>query len=641
MTLLLIKNRGDLEPNTGFWRKVYRATLNCLTSLPSHGEEDIYETCLEYCEEAGVQRDWPRDVVSGWPGRVMEAAAAASSTIFKTHVETNLFIYSKRFLEYLFETDTYSSVFQSLPRKHFNAIFICASEAFVNQEDIDVVVTRKASVQKLEIEGSVWELAAECIQRLREVVPANPDLRQHCRSMFHILAALEGHAIELQDRFVNGEFEDDRSGGRRRKRKWRFNMCPQMHWRPKYLQISTTALKAMLNKLARSNKDIKETLAAIKREEGLFESQWEKDFQYWDRFFNLRTVLRQVHRVEKTKKRFGNSVSTDGIGVSACIETKKNSLDLSIIRLRDKIKEKKNLGVDEDLQHLDEELKEKQKAKKDLDSGKVINPRVRDLLQIEKIDDKYHCNAKVVAIDPGKRTAATWVVHDADHQQLLQSNQPTVVEDRYQVGMLHSGQWIFHSGQKQYTKKMSRRMGLLCPGMRECPSTKTVSIETLLAAYAHQNAQWSNIKRAYFDEHWTQKQKFKRYVKRQKALEDVVASITGTRNKEAQKKVVVAYGDGDIGGNMRGLPPIMSSTLAKKMRQSASVVFVNEFRTSMNCSCCHEAMRKTNKFRVKCCETNSCTRTYWNRDINAAINILHLFLELCHAGTRNSKFTRQ
>ena len=47
----------------------------------------------------------------------------------------------------------------------------------------------------------------------------------------------------------------------------------------------------------------------------------------------------------------------------------------------------------------------------------------------------------------------------------------------------------------------------------------------------------------------------KRYVKRQKQLEDVVAFITETRKKEAQKSVVVAYGDGGVGGNMRGLPP--------------------------------------------------------------------------------------
>ena len=63
----------------------------------------------------------------------------------------------------------------------------------------------------------------------------------------------------------------------------------------------------------------------------------------------------------------------------------------------------------------------------------------------------------------------------------------------------------------------------------------------------------------YFDDHWSQKQTMKRYVRRQKALEDVVAPNTGTRNKEAQKNVV-AFGGGDIGGNMRGLSPIMSTT---------------------------------------------------------------------------------
>ena len=92
---------------------------------------------------------------------------------------------------------------------------------------------------------------------------------------------------------------------------------------------------------------------------------------------------------------------------------------------------------------------------------------------------------------------------------------------------------------------------------------------------------------------------------------------------------------------MRGLPLIMNSTLARKMRQSASVVFVNGFTTSLNCSSCHEAMKQMKKLRVKCCETNTCIRKYWNRDVNAAINILNLFLELCHAVTRNLKFTRR
>ena len=54
-----------------------------------------------------------------------------------------------------------------------------------------------------------------------------------------------------------------------------------------------------------------------------------------------------------------------------------------------------------------------------------------------------------------------------------------------------------------------------------------------------------------------------------------------------------------------------------------------------------EARTKTKWFRVKWCSNNTCTRTYWNRDVNAAINVLNLFLELCHAGSRNSKFTRQ
>ena len=148
--------------------------------------------------------------------------------------------------------------------------------------------------------------------------------------------------MELQERFRNGGFNDGCSG-RRRRQKWRFDLCPQMQWRPKYVRISNTALRSMLKKLARSNDDIKETLDTIRREEVLLEDQWEKDFQYWDCFFNLKKVLRQGHRADNTKKRFGNSISTDGIGLSAIVESRKSPLDQSILKLRDKMKESKSL----------------------------------------------------------------------------------------------------------------------------------------------------------------------------------------------------------------------------------------------------------------------------------------------------------
>ena len=68
-----------------------------------------------------------------------------------------------RYIRYLFETDRFSVVFGSLSRKHYNAVFDCTVEAFLNREDVDQVVARRPSVRALGIEDGVRHIAAECL----------------------------------------------------------------------------------------------------------------------------------------------------------------------------------------------------------------------------------------------------------------------------------------------------------------------------------------------------------------------------------------------------------------------------------------------------------------------------------------------
>jgi hypothetical protein len=130
-------------------------------------------------------------------------------------------------------------------------------------------------------------------------------------------------------------------------------------------------------------------------------------------------------------------------------------------------------------------------------------------------------------------------------------------------------------------------------------------------------------------------------------MEDVVARICCTRKKEEQKKVIVAYGDGDHKGTLRGTAPMMSTKLFRKVSQSCCVVVNNQYRTSKLCSCCHKDMKQFQKqFRMKRCINSDCIRRVWDRDVNASINILNLFLELCYSakedgtGQRLEAFTR-
>jgi transposase len=71
----------------------------------------------------------------------------------------------------------------------------------------------------------------------------------------------------------------------------------------------------------------------------------------------------------------------------------------------------------------------------------------------------------------------------------------------------------------------------------------------------------------------------------------------------------------------------MSKTWIRHLMTSAIVVLVNEYKTSKGCSECElELLQKRNCFRVKRCLNSGCSRSFWNRDVNAAINILKLFL---------------
>jgi transposase len=268
---------------------------------------------------------------------------------------------------------------------------------------------------------------------------------------------------------------------------------------------------------------------------------------------------------------------------------------------------------------------------------------VKDMLAIKKQDDTFITQCKVIGLDPGKRNAATWVHHDPEKQRIhnqWKKEQHTKPEERFKSGCLTGNQWIYESGQKQYTKKMKKRMDVMVPEWRSMRTTKTVNTDALMEVYAFQIHLWPQIHQAFFAEKWFAKMRMRRFCKKQKALDDVVTRITGTKQKDEQKKVVIAYGNGDNQATLRGTQSMMSTTLATKLKRCCTVVFVDEFRTSANCSCCHEEMKQKN-YRVKWCINTSCTRSLWNRDINAAINILLLFLQKCHDGSKSQRFKRE
>ena len=469
---------------------------------------------------------------------------------------------------------------------------------------------------------------------------------------------------------------------KRKKRKWTFTLCPVLEYAPPHVPINSTAVRELFAHVAKTHSHIDELLVKTKNaEEELGEdaTDHERNFLYWDALFNVRKPLRKKFFERPDELRFGNYIQTDGVGVSLTINRRKSEVDIEKMELKRKIKAREIKAREElqatrfpELKELREaadrdaelvstlEIAEKALAaaidadpemvrlnveKKELDE-RTAKPKNYQYMvssdlkaklqsQLEEVGDKINVmpgDVTVRAIDIGKKALGTWVEQSGDKHVTRHGDEDSDDEEdsehEYKHGDVSSGEWIFMSGQKQYTKKMTKRTKEGCPGWSECPSLKTEVEEDLVEAIRYRIQLLPAMHGLRFKDLWLQKQRMRKFVKRQRALETVVERFCGTSNKVKQKEnVVIALGDADMRGNMRGLPPVMSTTWVKHLMRCTMVVMVNEFRTSKLCCGCHEVMhQQKNCFRVKRCLNSVCSRGFWNRDVNAAINILNLFL---------------
>ena len=626
MTLLLAYKNGDVTADYGMWNKVYRATLRALKGKSKITEED--EIAAVYVEKCGVTK-WPHDTLSGWMNRPFEEAARMSAVGYKTHLQSNLLVYIKRYLRFLIETDTRFQSIDELPEKKKNAVFSCACASFTDSLSVNIIVDRRPSVQKLGIEEPVWEAAAELVNVISLLAPrGETTLRDISKTFYRVLSELEPYAARLQAKFLNETEDEIPSTVIRKKRRWTFALCPQHTWRPKYIRLSNTGLQELLHHISRTSKD-QDFIVRYKRamaEAALHTDTWSKTYVFWNEFFNLDKVLRRKDIDNPTSRRMSDSIMTDGVGVSVSIQVLKSEGELQLYDMKNELKKVVACIKTE----ATEELKSTKKSlEKDLKNFQDALTKTT----AKRVVEMVHGKCKVVALDPGKSNVGTWVIHNDSESR---------DDEKYENGTLFGGEWRFLSGQTQFTKKMNMRAESFCPGVKNQPTTKTVSALKLMDSYKYQIDHGGSMERAYFDSTlWFQKQKMKKYVKTQKALETVMTKVLGVKNKETQRGIVVAYGDGDMSSNMRGLSPLLSTAFYKKVKSSATVQLVSEFRTSKLCSCCEHELTKGDSFRVLRCNNSQCIRTFWNRDINAAINILKLFLHSCSTGTRLPKFSRQ
>ena len=131
-------------------------------------------------------------------------------------------------------------------------------------------------------------------------------------------------------------------------------------------------------------------------------------------------------------------------------------------------------------------------------------------------------------------------------------------------------------------------------------------------------------------------------------LEEAVVAICGTSDREEQLRTVVVFGNASVNSGKTGHSRICHKALFDILRRRCCLITIDEFRSSKLCSSCHEQLkeavvaegRSKKSWKVRVCSNRLCHRTYFQRDLNAAINICQFFIWILNGVEFSTAFQR-
>lgn len=302
----------------------------------------------------------------------------------------------------------------------------------------------------------------------------------------------------------------------------------------------------------------------------------------------------------------------------------------------------------------------------------------------------------VIGLDPGKRSLCTSVHEDLRPQRLRSRARQVNTRQRSRKNRgrpsdspfwikqpkppkTQNGLGIVSTSTREYRhmagfnksrawlEGLKKRQPTFAEALRDMPSFKTGSfaayLQRLRYVFSHLNALL-----AFCAERPFLKWKFFRKRMARVAVDAVAARIVPVPSNQT----CVAYGNWCDNGVAKGHATCPNKGLRKALSKRAMVVSMDEFRTSMCCSTCHHVLstvsfavntmlpqRKKHKgvviarnraeieFKMrKChsvlrCDNHECDAAFWDRDVNAAINILMLLKCALLGLNRPPSFSRE
>jgi transposase len=253
----------------------------------------------------------------------------------------------------------------------------------------------------------------------------------------------------------------------------------------------------------------------------------------------------------------------------------------------------------------------------------------------------------VVGVDPGVTSIATGIRLNPGQDD----------SDRESVFKISSARWrdrAYHNGGRQRRARLLRqakKRGIdICKLEKSIPSGKTMRVDVFLKHAVEAVQAYPTLY-----EHYKQHRviRWKTYRKEQKAMHGMCMLVKGDPSLK-KEDVVVAYGAAQFGSTMVGKQPVPVKRFLNMLKKYVTVVPTPEDRTSRVCSkgCCQGQagsapgadelvpMRgEGNKSKKKKGRPLHAVRvclvcgTIWDRDVNAARNIIRMFWYLReHAG---------